>query len=212
MTKKTENLIEELSGKLEPVKPLAHPLWRMLPLIIVSLLYLTAIIIMLGPRKDWALMMFGDLSFAFEFTLSMSIFISSALALGWLSIPDMRGQTWIKAVPITLLSVFAVWASLRLAHEGMDGFHLHVGHCTLDGLFMILLPVIILVLSQRKGASTQPGWSGFMTILSFSALGWAGLRFTCGADNFAHAFVMHFIPFLATGILIGLLTKRIFRW
>lgn len=207
-----ENLIEGLADDLEPVKPLAHPLYRMAPLIVVCILYVAAMIAMLGPREDWMPKMAHEIDYVFEMLLSLSIFISSAVALGWMSIPDMRGQAWMKAVPVTLAGVFLLWAGLRTFYEWDQPLVFKLQNCSMDGLFMTFLPVAALVFTSRKGATTQPGWTSFMTVLSFSGLGWAGLRFTCGASTFLQSFVIHFIPFIVMGVIFGLFARRIFRW
>lgn len=210
--KSVDDLIGNLSGDLKPVKPLAHPLVRMAPLIVVCLVYVGAMIAMLGPRDDVMPKMMYEIDYVFEILLSLSIFISSAIALGWMVIPDMRGQTWIKAVPVTLSGVFVLWAGLRIFFEWGEPFVFALQNCKLDGLFMTVLPVAALVFSSRKGAVTQPLWVSCMTVLSFSGLGWAGLRFTCGAGTFLQSFAIHFVPFIVIGIVIGLFARRIFRW
>ena len=101
-----DNLINSLSDELEPVKPLAHPFARMAPLIVVSILYVGAMIAMLGPREDFIPKVMHEIDYVFEILLSLSIFISGAVALGWMTIPGMRGQTWMKAVPATLSGIF----------------------------------------------------------------------------------------------------------
>ena len=210
--KSVDSLINSLSEELEPVKPLAHPLWRVVPLLFVSALYLGAMIMMLEPRHDWMDKMLGEIDYVFEFILSFSIFVSAAFALCWLSIPDVRGQIWVKAVPVSLLGVFIVWAILRSVFEWHQPLHFELRNCSMDGLFMTVLPVFALTFLARGGATTQPRWSSFMAILSFSGLGWAGLRFTCGANTFLQSLVIHFIPFILLGIVFGLFARRIFKW
>lgn len=207
-----DKLIESLTDDLEPVKKLAHPLVRVLPLIVVSILYVAAMVVLLGPREDWMPKMFNEISYVFEFGLSFSIFVSSAIALAWLGVPDMRGQTWLKAVPVTLTGVFGGWGILRVIYEWGEPFSFKIKNCSLDGFFITFLPVFLLTFSMRKAATTQPGWSAFMAILSFSGLGWAGLRFTCSANTFAQSLVVHFIPFVALGVVFGIFAKRIFKW
>ncbi len=210
--KNLDHFINELAEDLKPVKPLAHPLIRIAPLIVVSTLYVGAMIMMLGPRDDFMPKMMHDIDYVFEILLSLSIFISGTLALGWMSIPGMRGQAWMKAVPVTLAGVFALWAILRIMFEWDEPLVFKLQNCSIDGLLMTCLPVVALVLTSRQGATTQPGLTSFITVLAFSGLGWAGLRFTCGAGTFLQSFVIHFIPFVLMGVLFGLFAKRIFRW
>ena len=207
-----DSLINGLADELEPVKPLAHPLLRMTPLIMVCIFYVAAMIAMLGPREDFMPKMMYEIDYVFEILLSLGIFISSAVALGWMSVPDMRGQTWMKAVPVTLAGAFVLWAVLRIYFEWDQPLVFKLQNCSMDGLFMTFLPVAALVFMSRRGATTQPGWTSFMTVLSFSGLGWAGLRFTCGAGTFMQSFVIHFIPFIVMGVVFGMFARRIFRW
>lgn len=211
-TQSIDSMIENLSNDLSEVKPLPHPLLRVLPLIGISVFYLFAMVAMLGPREDWMPKMFNEISYLFEIGLSLSVFISAAMALCWMSVPDMRGQTWLKAVPVTLLGVFVGWAGLRIYFEWGEPLMMSLGNCSLDGLFLTAVPVFILTLMARRGATTQPGWSAFMSILSFSGLAWAGLRFTCGANTFLQSLVIHFIPFVVLGIVFALFARRIFKW
>ncbi|MCB1531345.1 MAG: DUF1109 family protein [Alphaproteobacteria bacterium] len=210
--KDLDKLIGSLSKELEPCKPMAHPLIRVLPLIVISILYVLAIILLIGPRNDWMPKMYGELSYIFEFGLSFSIFVSAAIALAWLCVPGMRGQTWLKAVPVTLGGVFLFWALLRIIFEWSEPFHFAFSSCSLDGFIMLALPVFILTLFSRRGATTEPWWSSFMAVLSFAGLGWAGLRLTCSANTFAQSLVVHFVPFVTMGVVFALFARRIFKW
>ena len=208
-----DHLIDNLCEELEPVKPLPHPLMRMLPLIGGCILYVLAFIWMEGMRTDFSTKMLDDLTYVFELSLAFAIAVSAAITLGFLAVPDMRGAQWLKTVPVTLLGVFLFWTLLRLWEGRETLFDLPIlTDCFMNGIVLLLVPVILLTFFTRMGASTYPGWSAFMTVLSFSGLGWIGLRVTCGMDDFAHAFVYDFLPFICVGIVIGFLSRVIFRW
>lgn len=209
---KAKNLIGQLTEELTQIKPMQHPIRRMAPLMLISFAYVLIMITVIGPRADWMPKMYNEISYVFEFLLSFSIFLSAALTLGFLSVPDMRGQNWLKAVPMTLAAVFILWAALRVIYEWGEPLIFQWKNCSLDGLIMTIVPVFLLTISSRRGSTTQPIWSSAMTILSFSGLAWAGLRLTCSANTFAQSFVIHFLPFIIIGILFGLFAKRIFRW
>lgn len=207
-----DDLIGSLSDDLEPVKPLAHPFKRIAPLILVSILYVGAMVAMIGPREDFMPKFMYEIDYVFEILLSLSIFISGTIALGWMSVPGMRGQTWLKAVPVTLAGVFVLWAGLRITFEWDQPFVFKLQNCSIDGLIMTCLPVAALVFSSRQGAITQPRLTSFITVLAFSGLGWAGLRFTCSAGTFLQSFVIHFIPFVLLGVLFGLFARKLYKW
>ena len=209
---KIDDLIGQLSDDLEPRKPLAHPLWRAAPLILISLIYVGATISMIGPREDWIPKMYQEIDYIFEFTLSLGIFITSTFALCWMCVPDMRGQQWVKSVPLTLAAVFCLWAALRIIFEWGQPVVFEWKNCSLDGFIMLMLPAAILTFASRRGSTTQPVWSSSIAVLAFCGLGWSGLRLTCGANTFLQSFGVNFIPFIVLGVIFGIFARRIFRW
>jgi len=210
--KNVNDLINSLSDELEPIKTTKHPLNRIVPLIVVSVLYVALMVALIGPRDDFMPKMMYEIDYVFEILLSLSIFISGAMALGWMSIPGMRGQSWMKTIPVTLSGIFVLWAALRIFFEWDQPFVFKLQNCSIDGLIMTFLPVAALIFTARRGTTTQPGWTSFITVLSFSGLGWAGLRFTCTAGTFLQSFVVHFVPFVIMGVLFGLFARRLYKW
>lgn len=208
-----DDLINDLSSDIKPVKKLAHPLLRVFPWVIVSLAYMVGVVHFLGVRYDFQDIM-RDETFIFEMVLLFCLSLTAAYAAGLASIPDMREQKWFLAVPTTIFGVFVLWIGSKLVTEMPDmsfsKFSWH--HCFSDGLMLAFMPIVVMVFLVRKGCTTMPRWACFMSILAVGGLGWAALRISCGMDLIGHVFVYHFTPFLILGSLLGLFAHKIYKW
>lgn len=212
--KTTDSLIDSLTDDLKPVKRLLHPYARILPWIFVAIVYLAGIANFLGIRMD-IMDKLHEAPFLFEMVLASLIAITGAYAAGLSTIPDMRSQQWFMAVPATQAGIFLIFVICTLIAEGTDHHslpRLAMHHCFSDGLLIAFVPIIMLILLVKRGATTHPNLSSFMSILSVGALGWMTLRLTCGSDNLGHMFLHHFGPYLLLGIILGLLARRLYRW
>jgi hypothetical protein len=212
MTKQDmDKLIGDLCAGLTPCKRLPHPALRVLLYLALTVAYIVMTVSMYGIRHDWA-EKFHDVYFIFESTLALAIWLSSMLAAAWLCIPDMRGQNWMKVVPVTLAVVMLFWTFLRGTMEGINLFPVHWGHCFKDGCLMGAVPLVLIVLMSRKGATCSPYWMAAMNALAVTMAGWIGLRMTCPMNDMGQGFIYHFIPYMAIGVVVGLLARRLFRW
>lgn len=211
MNKKTDDLIENLSAELKPVKCLCHPLLRFAPAVIIGAIYLAIVVHVLGMRPDMP-EKYQDLHFLFEVGLMLLVSVSSALSAIWLSIPDARGLRWLGAVPLSLFAAFVLWSGLRAYTEGEFHLEWQWGHCLESAMLMTAVPAAAMVMLMRRGATTQPFMMALMIILAVTGIGYVGLRFTCMMDTVAHTAHYHLLPFTVLGVLLGLLAKRLFRW
>lgn len=208
---KTDALINQLCGDLKKVDPLC-PYKRILPWLLLSLVYLAGAVAYLGLRHDFNDRL-TDGVFIFEMGLAAAIFLSAALASSWLSFPDACQRPTTKAVTLTLFFVFIFWVTSRSIEEGMGlGTTLHVGHCAKEGIIMEIIPILALIFMTMRGRTCQPYWSMGMNILAVSALGWIGLRLTCPMDEMGHSFFNHMLPFAVIGASLGFFARRLFKW
>lgn len=205
------NLIEDLTKELEPVKPQAHPMLRVLPWFVIAPLYVFVIVQIIGPRPDLS-MMLADLNFLMEVVLMAGLAVSGGIASYFLSIPDMRGQKWLLGVPFTILGIFMLWCFLRGAVEGPAIPQLHWDPCIHEGIFMALVPMAVLMFMLRKGATTKPVFMTSMNIMAVGALASIGLRMTCIIDTVGHIVMYKVMPFALIGLMIGVFARRIFKW
>jgi hypothetical protein len=206
-----DKLIGTLTDELKAVKPLAHPLKRAWPWIVVSIVYVALAGLLHGFRHDMSAKL-ADMDFMFEVLLMGFVSVSAVLASLWLCVPDMRGQKWLAAIPVTLFGVFVLWTCLRCAHEGLTSENIHWTHCFEAGILMGFIPVFALLRMMRAGTTTHPRLLALMNMLAVAGLGYVGLRLTCGMDTVAHATLFHISPFLLAGAVLGFLSRKIYRW
>jgi len=203
--------IDGLADDLEPVKPLAHPLQRILPFFIFAVMYVGALVYFVGVRHD-ILNKFSDPSFLIENALMVFILVTAGLSSSFLSVPDMRGQKWLIALPFTGIGVFCVWSLIRAYTEGLHMPQLHLDHCMGEGVFMAVVPLTMVLFMMKKGATTRPRLTALMNLVFAAGLGYVGLRFTCMMDTVGHATISHLLPYLAIGTLMGMAAKKLYKW
>lgn len=206
-----EELMDDLAKDLEPVDVLRHPLNRALNYMSIALIYVGGIALFLGFRPDMEAVL-QEQNFLFEMILMSALFVSAAFAAAWLCVPDVRGQKWIIAIPLTLFFVFVTWTGLQYYLNEVTIPHIHWHHCAMDAGMVATIPVAAIVFMSMRGATTHPVLSSFMGILSMSALGYISLRFTCMSDELGHIAVYHILPFVVGGSILGYIAQRLYRW
>lgn len=204
-------LIDDLGNGLVPVRPLRHPALRVLPVFILAAAWIAGAVLYIGIRHDVSARL-ADGTYLFELLLSLGIAVTAMLAVAWLAVPDMRGQGWVAALPLTLAAVLFVWMLTRMHSEGVHIPHIEWSHCITDGILTGFIPAAALVGLARRGATVRPYLETLMSILAVGAMGWAALRITCAADDIGHCFLYHFLPFVAAGAVMGALARRLYRW
>ena len=207
----TDKLIETLSDDLKSVKPLPHPLLRVLPYIVFAAIYVGILVYFVGTRPDLNIQL-SDAGFITENALMIFIVLSAALAASFLSVPDMCGAKWLPVLPLTAAGAFIVWSAIRVYAEGLHMPTLHFDHCMGEGGFMAVVPLTMVVFMIRKGATTRPIMTAVMNILFAAGLGYIGLRFTCMMDTVGHTAVSHLGPYVIIGALLGVWARKLYKW
>ncbi len=207
----TQSLIDSLSSDLKEVKVCCHPLKKALPWILGSFIYLALGVFVFGVRFDMGERLL-DSTYLFEMGLIVAMSFSAALCSLWLSVPDMRGQRWMLAVPITFFGALVFWIALRFVFDLGDMPHIGWHHCLNEAIIFGAIPAAALCFLSSRGKTTQPGMMLFMNVIAIGGLGYIGLRIVCGSDDIGHLFVFHFFPYIVIGLFISALGRRIYRW
>jgi len=210
-SKNTKDLIESLSADLEVIKPIAHPVFRVIPWVVFSVIYSVIIVKYLGMRSDIVPKM-TDPYFLFEIVLVISMSLSAAIAAAWICVPDMRGQKWMIAVPFSLLFVFAMLIGIKAIVESYTAPGLFWHKCVTEATIFGVLPVLAIIVLTIRGKTTRPVMLSIMNVISVGGLAYAGLRLTCMSDNIGHVNTFHILPYLVFGLLISLIARRLYRW
>lgn len=207
----TDNLIETLCDDLCEIKVMRHPCRRIVPWIIFAVAYIGLAISIIGLRYDFFTKI-HEAFYIFELLLVLAISLSAALCSSWLCVPDMRGQKWLLAVPLSLFCAFLTWILLRGLMENyvMPGVHFH--KCYLDAIVFGVLPAAAIWFLSMKGKTTHPYLLSFMNALAIGGLGYIGLRITCGSDSIGHVLTFHILPYVIFGVVAGIIGRRIYHW
>lgn len=206
-----DNLIDSLSDDLKPVNKLAHPALRVLPWVLIALVYMAGVLHFLGIRMDISEKL-GETLFLYEMLLTLGIGLTSAYAAGWLSVPDMGERPWLLAIPTALFAAFATLIGCTIICNGLDTPKIDWHHCFSDTLLMGFIPMVLLLILVRKGATTKPYWMSFMCVLSSGSLAWAAIRMSCMSDRIGHNMIFHFLPFIVLALVFSALARKIYRW
>ena len=206
-----DTVINGLCDELEPCKCLAHPFVRVLPFLGVAIIYIAALVYFIGVRSELT-KKFADASFMFELFLMAFMSISAAIASSYLAVPGACEKKWIIVPPLTAFGIFCVWSLIRAVSEGMHMPALHMDHCMGEGMFMAIIPMTMMIVLVRNGATTSPKITALMNALAAAGLGYVGLRFTCSMDTVGHATVSHLLPYVVIGMIMGLGARKLFKW
>ncbi len=209
--KNTQDLISSLSDDLSEVKSFPHPMKRAVLWSFIAIAYVVVVVAFLGIRTDIS-DKFNDPIYIFELSQILAIAVSAGFCSLWLCIPDMRGQNWMIAVPLSLFAVFFLWVGLRTILDLHKGFEVHWSHCQTDSILFGFVPALSIFFLSTKGKTTHPNLIALMSILSVGALGYLGLRITCSSDDVGHLCSYHILPYFLFGIGVSLLARRIYRW
>lgn len=204
-------LIDGLSDEIKAVKVMAHPFKRAIPWIIISLLYLSVSIGLIGFRPDIGIKI-GDANFVFEIILVLAMSIKAGLCAIWLCVPDMRGQKWMLAVPVSLFLSFIVWTGLRVLLEPMEILHMHWHTCYTAFIVFGAIPALMIFILSMAGRTTHPYILSGMNTLAVGGLGYIGLRLVCMSEDIGHALAYHILPFAVLGLVSSIIGRKIYHW
>ena len=182
------------------------------PWIIICFAYALIAIKYWGLRHDFDEVMYNPI-FVFDMGLAFAIFIVAAIASSYFTLPDQGQKTWIKTIPMTLVSVFLFWSLTKAHAQGFDWPSIQYGvRCVEKGMYMEILPIISIMALCTRGHTTQPYWLISMNVLAVVAIGWIILRLTCSIDDAAHNFIYQILPFAIIGAGLGFFARKLFRW
>lgn len=207
-----EDLISKLSADLEECRPLKHPIKRMAPWVIIATLYVALVAVWgIGLRTDILDMLSQNSRFQLDIGLAAMVYLSSGFVLGWVNLPDMRQQPWVISIPMVFIGLFIANILFRLFTETLADPDFDM-MCFPHSVLLTVIPLGYLIFLIRKGCPACHKKSALFATMAISAIGWIGLRFTSPIDHMVHIFFVQFIPFIALGILLGVLSAKLFRW
>lgn len=206
---KTDDLIKNLASDAEPVKPIKplrdFTLWLSVTIGLTLLLSCS-----LGLRSD----LFSKLSstlFLLEIFFALSTGVLAALAANWLSVPDIRQQKWVVALPF--IPLFGLCAVATYDFSLAPSFDIvRSAYAVVDMLTVAIVPAVILFTMLRKAATTHRWAASIMAIMAVSSFGYVASRLVCRVDEPGQIFTCHLTPMFIIGVIGALFGVRLLKW
>ena len=212
---RTRDLIEQLSHRVEPVKPLAPPHVRFGVWLVAALLCVGAGVGLSSLRQDLGQIVDSPV-FLLETVLIGLTAVFSAGSAFVLSVPGTRGRLTGTLPPLAA----ALWGITLLVILGIDeryatGFAVEFlggEGCLARILILGVLPGVLLFIMIRQAAPLDDRQTGILAALAVAALGALGLQFVCLNNHPVHLFLWHFLPVVAVALLGSLLGRWFLNW
>lgn len=207
-----EELVDNLSRDIAPIKPAPHPLTLSLRWVALAAVYLVLSLWISGLRPD-LMQKLQEPWFAAELAILALIFFSTSLSAAVLAFPDLHQMRKTALAPAGLFVLFItiVFFAWR-ADVPPASLPAHSVECTLSITLFSLLPAAWTFLSMRKFASTHCHWAGSVALLSAFSVGALWLRLHELNDSILHVIEWHYLPMLAIGLLGWWLGRRLLKW
>ncbi len=214
MARNTSNLIAELVGDLQPVKPLkiAHGLVISTAALGASL----AIVAMLmGIRPDVVRGHFDEV-FLLSNGLFLMLGIAAAVTVIVMGRPrvgtDHSGWVWAAAMagllPLTAFVMGISDSARALAQSQPD----HGMACVLAGSALALITGAALTLWLRRGAPTSPERAGLLTGLAAGSFGIFAFAFHCPINDIYHIGLWHGAVVVVCAAVGRMIVPGLVRW
>jgi hypothetical protein len=211
----TQQLIERLAGRAQPVKPIGSPLKRTLAWAIVAAILIALVSTSFGVRPHlWKTM--TSTGEAIEFLGSVLTGLFAAYAAFQISVPGRSGSwAWLPVLPLALwLAGIGVGCAGEFEAMGLAafGFQTHSGECARAILVMSLPLGLVMVLMVRHAGVVRPAPTAMLAALSAAALSSAGVSLFHNGETSLMSLLwhggivaLHSLASLAAG-------ERLFAW
>ena len=213
MNRSTEQLIRELAGTAQPVRPLARPYLRAGAWLAISLVYIGLIVYMMPARPELAAQL-RDPMFITEQLAALATGIAAAIAAFATVVPGFRAR-W-AMLPLLPLTVWLASLGPGCLREFKQfGLGIPLDHSLLCLPAIVLLgagPAIAMAVMLRRGAPLTPFLSAALGGLAAAGIGNAGVRLVHPEDVTVMLLVWHLGSVIALSILAGGAGRYLLKW
>jgi hypothetical protein len=217
---KTQNLIDELSKNIKPVPPLPVGKIRMLYILGSIALGVAGTFLLFSIRHDLTLM-FSNRQFILGALILFLGFLATAYSLAQLQLPTVSSNVGSKKyflfgllmVSFLALGYFVKGAFFSTSESFSNGFSPTGIKCSIEILFLSVLPGFFLFYFLRKGATSRYVLMGTNAGLCCGMLGAFALQFSCPSNLATHLLTWHLVaPFSALAVLGAFVGRNTLKW
>ena len=209
----TDTLIQQLSAEAQPAPPLRPPWQRTLAWLGLSVLYVVAVALIIGPRPG-LLQEFTSTRFTVEQAATLATAVLAAFAAFCAVIPGW--PKWILALPLVPLAVWlgALGAGCVLELTRSGGHIVVRAHWTCVPAIILIsaVPATAMAIMLRRGAPMYPHAAIALGGLAAAALGNLGLWTYHAPDVGFMVVLWHMGTVAVIAALAGWLGPRIHHW
>ena len=211
----TEDLIQQLTSDLQPVRRLRPLAVRVAGWFVIALASLGLVMILMGVRRE-----LGDAADRADFAIEAALLIVTALsaAVGALmvSIPGADLGKLARSLPIVVGTTTIVWALGELlvasATGAPTGRLTFAWHCVYKTASVAAIPSVALFMMVKRAAPLHAARAGFLAILATAAVGVLGANIICPNDRPLHMLLWHAAPLMLFAGLGAGLGTWLLRW
>src|SRR6478735_2562162 len=211
----TQQLIERLAGRAQPVTPIGSPLKRTAAWALAAAILIALVSTSFGVRPHmWKTMTSpGE---AIEFIGSILTGLCAAYAAFQISVPGRSGSwAWLPVLPLALwLAGIGVGCVGGFEAMGLDAFGLqtHSGECARAILVMSLPLGLVMVLMVRHAGVVRPAPTAMLAALSAAALSSAGVSLFHNGETSLMSLLWHGGAVAILSLASLGMGQRLFAW
>jgi hypothetical protein len=211
----TNQLIERLSSRAQPVQPIGSPMKRTLLWALAAVALIALVSSSFGVRPHvWRTL--SDPGEAIEFLGSILTGLCAAYAAFQVSVPGRSGSwAWLPVLPLALwLGGIGVGCIGDFEAMGLAafGFQTHSGECARAILVMSLPLGLVMALMVRHAGVIRPGPTAMLAALSAAALSSAGVSLFHHGETSLMSLVWHGGMVALLSLLSLAAGERVFAW
>jgi len=211
----TQQLIERLAGRAQPVTPIGSPFKRTIIWAIAAAILVALVSTSFGVRPHvWQTM--TSAGEAMEFFASVLTGLCAAYAAFQISVPGRSGSwAWLPALPLALwLAGIGVGCVGDFEAMGLAafGFQTHRGSCARATLVMSPPLGLVMVLMVRHAGVVRPAPTAMLAALSAAAMSSAGVSLFHHGETSLMSLLWHGGMVAVLSLASLSLGERVFAW
>lgn len=210
----TDSLIEQLSRRAEPVRPLASPLRRTLAWLAIAVAVNALVVVSMGFELRWA-EQFASMPQLVEWSASLLTGVLAAYAVFQISVPGRSPSwAWLPVLPLAVWLLGLGWGCVHeLSHSGMAALSYQAHDDCARAIAAISVPLALaMFVMVRHAGVLRPAPTAMLAALSAAALSSAGVSLVHQGESSLMTLLWHFGAVALLSLVSLAAGRRLFAW